>query len=260
MFFSASLCAYFFIDIIPFADDVSMIELICHTFFSLMLFLMDVLFIITSKTPILVFLSAVLTSVCDCMPSSTSLSLSATLPCISGGKNDMYLLMVSAADCVWSVEKTTCHDSASMSTDSAVSLSRISHTKIMSGSSRRDHLSALANDRVSCPISLCEMRHFCGVKINSIGSSTVIMFSVLFSLICSSIAMSEVLLPDPVAPVTRNSHFFALRMCFLMESAISANMRSSIFLASRFIFLMTIPTLPVLRNALTLYGTPDLET
>lgn len=179
MFFSANLSAYFFIEIIPLDDDVSMIEFICQTLFSLMLFLMEVLLTMTSKTPILAFWSAVFTSVCDCTQSNTSLSLSATLHWISGEKNDMYLLMVSAADCVCSVENTTCPDSANISTASAVSLSRISPTKIISGSSRSDPLSALANDRVSCQTSLCEIRHLSGVNINSMGSSMVIMFSVL---------------------------------------------------------------------------------
>jgi len=93
---------------------------------------------------------------------------------------------------------------------------------------------------------------FFGSKMNSIGSSMVIRFSLLVSFKCWSIATSEVDLPDPVGPVTKYNHFFAERIFFLMLSAISEKISSSSFFAIALIFLITTPILPVLKNAFTL--------
>jgi hypothetical protein len=169
-------------------------------------------------------------------------------------------LTVFAAEFVCKVENTKCHVSERLSADSAVSLSRISPTKIIFGSSRIAALSALANDRVSCHISLWETIHFCGSKINSIGSSMVIRFSFLVAFKYSSIATNEVDLPDPVGPVTKYNHFLAERMFFLMLSAISEKTSSSSSLALALIFLITTPILPVLKNEFTLYGTAFFDT
>lgn len=86
-------------------------------------------------------------------------NLSAIFDCISGGKREIYLLMVVDADEVWRVENTRCQVSARFSAASAVSVSRISPTKTMLGSSLIADLKALANDQVSHPNSLCEIRH-----------------------------------------------------------------------------------------------------
>ena len=217
-----------------------------------MLFLMDVVLIITSNNPTLDFPSLVFAKNCDWIPINDSANLSLTLSWISGGKNEIYLLTVLAAELVWSVENTRCPVSAKLNTDSAVSLSRISPTKMMFGSSLIADLKAFANDRVSCQISLWEMIHFFGSKMNSIGSSIVIRFWLLVSLRWSSIATNDVDLPEPVGPVTRYNHFFADKIFFLMLSAISEKMSSSSFLAIALIFLITTPILPVLKKAFTL--------
>lgn len=206
----------------------------------------------TSNIPTLDLSSFVFTRNCDWIPINDSASLSLTLSWISGGKNEMYLFTVFAAELVWSVENTKCPVSARLNTDSAVSLSRISPTKMIFGSSRMADLNAFENDQVSCHISLCETIQFFGSKINSIGSSMVMMFSFLVSLRYWSIATREVDLPDPVGPVTRYNHFLAERIFFFILSAISEKISSSSFLAMALIFLMTTPILPVLKNAFTL--------
>ena len=146
-------------------------------------------------------------------------SLLAILSWILEGKNDRNLLMVSDAELVWSVEKTKCPLSAILSTVSAVSVSRISPMKTISGSCLKSDLSAFLKDRESCPTCLCEMIHLFGLKRNSIGSSIVIKLSVLVLLICSNIETIEVDFQLPVGPVTRKSPFLWLRMLFLIVSA-----------------------------------------
>jgi hypothetical protein len=84
---------------------------------------------------------------------------SQTLSCSSGGKREMNLLIVAGQFWVWRVEKTRCHVSDSSRAASAVSASRISHTRIISGSSRIAHLIAALNDLLSCQIFLCEIVH-----------------------------------------------------------------------------------------------------
>lgn len=66
----------------------------------------------------------------------------------------MNLFTVVDAEEVCNVEKTICPVSAILSAASAVSLSRISQTKIIFGSSLIADLRALAKDRVSLPTSL----------------------------------------------------------------------------------------------------------
>ena len=122
----------------------------------------------------------------------------------------------------------------------------------MFGSSLIADLNAFGNDRVSWPISLWEIIHFLGSKINSIGSSMVMRFSFLVSFRCSSIATNDVDLPEPVGQVTKYNHFFAPKIFFLILSAISEKISSSSFFAIALIFLITTPILPVLKNAFTL--------
>ena len=123
------------------------------------------------------------------------------------GKKERNLLSVSDAELVCKVENTRCPLSAILSTVSAVSVSRISQMKTMSGSCLSRDLSAFLKDRESCPICLWAMIHLFGLKINSIGSSMVMRLSDLVLLICSSIETIEVDFPLPVGPVTRKSPF-----------------------------------------------------
>jgi hypothetical protein len=66
----------------------------------------------------------------------------------------MYLLTVEDADDVCNVENTKCPVSARLSAASAVSGSRISHTKIILGSSLIADLRAFPKDQVSFHNSL----------------------------------------------------------------------------------------------------------
>jgi hypothetical protein len=81
-----------------------------------------------------------------------------------------------------------------------VSRSRISPIRITSGAWRSVFLSAASQLSVSMPTSRCVTTQFlCGCT-NSIGSSTVTMWPCEFSLRQSTMAASEVDLPEPVAP------------------------------------------------------------
>ncbi len=115
----------------------------------------------------------------------------------------MIRLIVSVASSVWSVDMTRWPVSAAVSAVSIVSRSRISPTRITSGSWRRALFSACPKLMVSTPTSrwftidrLSRMR-------NSIGSSMVMMWQVSVALTWSTIAASVVDLPEPVVPVTR---------------------------------------------------------
>ena len=81
--------------------------------------------------------------------------------------------IVCGASWVWSVAKTRWPVSAAVSAVWIVSRSRISPTRITSGSWRSAAFSALAKDWASEPISRWLTMHFlCGCR-NSIGSSIV---------------------------------------------------------------------------------------
>ncbi len=83
-----------------------------------------------------------------------------------------------------------------------VSRSRISPTRMMSGSCRRACLSAASKDSVSSPTSRWLTTHIrCGCT-NSMGSSIVMMWPLRVRFALSMIAASVVDLPDPVGPVT----------------------------------------------------------
>ena len=86
-----------------------------------------------------------------------------------------------------------------------VSKSRISPTRMTSGSSRSAALSADANDSVCTRTSRWLTRHFLWRCTNSIGSSTVRIWAWRSQLIRSTIAASVVDFPDPVGPVTSTS-------------------------------------------------------
>ena len=110
--------------------------------------------------------------------------------------------MVFAAEEVCSVPNTRWPVSAPDSARRMVSRSRISPTRITSGSSRSALRSALENDSVCGPTSRWLIRHFFDSCTNSIGSSMVRMWPCSFSLMWLTIAASVVDLPEPVGPVT----------------------------------------------------------
>lgn len=134
IFFSRSFFAYLLRLIMPMRDEVSIILSSCAISFFLMLFLMDVVLSITSNNHTLDDPSLLFTRNCDCTQINASATLSATLDCTSGGKNHINLLIVCDAELVCNVLTTKCPVSAKLNTASAVSLSRISPTKMISGS------------------------------------------------------------------------------------------------------------------------------
>src|SRR4051794_38632373 len=120
-----------------------------------------------------------------------------------GGKKSMMRLTVSGASIVWSVESTRCPVSAADSAVATVSSSRISPTRITSGSWRSTRRSARLNELVSCPTSRWLMIERLSRWRNSIGSSIVTMCFEWKRLIWSIIAASVDDLPEPVVPVRR---------------------------------------------------------
>ena len=206
----------------------------------------------SSKTPILESAFAIFTSIWDCTQRRIFASLIATFSCIFAGKNERNLVKVSPAELVCKVLKTKCQLSATLSTVSAVSVSRISQTNTISGSCLMSPLRAFLKDRLSCPISLWEMMHLFCLNTNSIGSSIVIIFSFLIELIYSSIETIEVDFPLPVGQVTRKSHFFAVKILDFSVSAWLENIISSSLLTVLLIFLITIQIFPVSKKAFTL--------
>jgi len=82
-------------------------------------------------------------------------------------------------------------------------MSRISPTRITSGSCRSTRRNASANPRVSTPTSRWLIIAFLSVWITSMGSSMVMMLQLRVRLIRSISADSVVVLPAPVGPVTR---------------------------------------------------------
>ncbi len=117
----------------------------------------------------------------------------------------MMRVIVSAASSVCSVESTRWPVSAATSAVSIVSTSRISPTRMMSGSCRSALRRPLAYDGVSKPISRWLITPFWSVCRNSIGSSIVRMCTARSRLMRSTSAASVVLLPLPVAPVKTTS-------------------------------------------------------
>ena len=115
----------------------------------------------------------------------------------------MMRLTVSGASTVCSVESTRWPVSAAHSAVWTVSSSRISPTRITSGSWRSTRRSARLKDAVSCPTSrwlMMQLRSRCR---NSIGSSIVTMCFCIVRFMWSIIAASVVDLPEPVVPVSR---------------------------------------------------------
>ena len=87
------------------------------------------------------------------MPLSDPARLTRTWVCWWGGKKSTIRLTVSVALMVWSVEKTRWPVSAAVSAADTVSMSRISPTRITSGSCRRTTRMAEEKESVSKPTS-----------------------------------------------------------------------------------------------------------
>ena len=115
----------------------------------------------------------------------------------------MMRLIVRSRRCVWSVEITRWPVSAAFIAVSIVSASRISPTRITSGSCR-SAARALLKLGVG-PISRWVILEHLSRWRNSIGSSMVMMCVRERALMWSTIAASVVDLPEPVTPVTRTS-------------------------------------------------------
>ena len=125
----------------------------------------------------------------------------------------MIRLTVSVAFSVWRVEKTRWPVSAACSATDIVSGSRISPTRMTSGSSRSAARSATAKLVESWPISRWLTTQLISSCMNSIGSSIVMMWSFRLRLMKSTIAASVVDLPEPVMPVQRTSPRRCIESC-----------------------------------------------
>ena len=110
--------------------------------------------------------------------------------------------IVCGASCVCSVANTRWPVSAAVIAVEIVSRSRISPTRITSGSWRRTCLSAWPKPCVSAPTSRWFTMQLLCLCRNSIGSSTVMMWPCRSVLTTSTIEASVVDLPEPVGPVT----------------------------------------------------------
>ena len=108
-------------------------------------------------------------------PSSTKASWARTCDCWFDGNTSMIRLIDSAAELVCSVASARWPVSAMVSAAAMVSRSRISPTRITSGSSRSAYLSAVEKLLVSVPISRWLTMQLWWRWMNSIGSSTVMM-------------------------------------------------------------------------------------
>lgn len=108
---------------------------------------------------------------------------------------------VFGAEFVCSVPKTRCPVSAAVIPSPIVSLSRISPTRITSGSSRSAARSAAENDFVCVKISRWFTRHILFGYVNSIGSPIVRMWSFRVSLMRSMMAVRVVNFPGPVTRI-----------------------------------------------------------
>ncbi len=136
------------------------------------------------------------------IPLSVPASIARTCCCWCGGKKSMMRLIVSGASTVCSVENTRWPVSAAERAVCTVSVSRISPTRITSGSWRSTRRSAWPKLFVSRPTSRWLSTERLSECTNSIGSSIVMMCFAISELMWSIIAASVVDLPEPVVPVT----------------------------------------------------------
>ena len=149
--------------------------------------------------------SARRTSCCDTTPTSEVESIVRMRACSPAGNALTTRSTVAIAPFVCRVPNTSTPVSAAVSASEIVSRSRISPTRIASGSSRSAECNADANDFAWVPISRCEIRHCLRAYTNSIGSSIVMMWPLRVALISSISAARVVDLPEPVGPVVRMS-------------------------------------------------------
>jgi len=148
--------------------------------------------------------------VCETTARKLSARLVRTWAWESSGKTSMMRSMVLCALWVCRVLKTRCPVSAASRASRMVSRSRISPTRMMSGSSRRAPRRAALKLPVSRPTSRWLMRQPWGWCTNSMGSSMVRMWSRRFLLAWSMMAARVVLLPLPVGPVTSTRPLFSI--------------------------------------------------
>ena len=177
-------------------------EYICATFASRIRFRMAGVPIMISCAATRPVPSLVLQSVCEITARSDSDSIARIISFSAAGNTSMMRSTVLAAEDVCSVPNTRWPVSAAVIARRMVSRSRISPTRMMSGSSRSALRSAFENDSVCGPTSRWLIRHFLASCTNSIGSSTVRMWPYSFSFTSFTIAASVVDLPEPVGPVT----------------------------------------------------------
>src|SRR5215203_135890 len=123
--------------------------------------------------------------------------------CWAGGKTSTMRWTACCASLVWRVESTRCPVSAAVRAVATVSKSRISPTRITSGSCRSEARSASWKERASRPTSTCSMTERIERCSYSIGSSMVTMWLVRVRLISPIRAASVEDLPEPVGPQTR---------------------------------------------------------
>ena len=121
-------------------------------------------------------------SACEMTARSDSESMARTISFSWAGNTSMMRSMVLAAELVCSVPKTRWPVSAAVSASRMVSRSRISPTRITSGSSRNAERRASLKPRVSLWTSRWLIRQRLLSWTNSIGSSMVRMWSGLLSL------------------------------------------------------------------------------
>ena len=120
--------------------------------------------------------------------------------CMSRGKRSRSRPIVEGAVAAWIVPKTRCPVSAACMAALNVSRSRISPTRMTSGSCRTACFSATSQSITSMPTSRWLMIDLSSLNVYSIGSSMVTMCSRSRSLMYWSIEAIVVLLPDPVTP------------------------------------------------------------
>ena len=120
-----------------------------------------------------------------------------------GGKALIMRSTDAAAPFVCNVAMTRIPISAAVSARWMVSWSRISPTRITSGSSRNADIRAREKEGVCVPTSRWLKRHCFALYMYSTGSSIVMTWPRRSELIKSIMAASVVDLPEPVGPVTR---------------------------------------------------------
>src|SRR4051794_27120629 len=181
------------------------------------------------------------------MPRSDPASASRTCFCSCGGKKSMMRAIVSCAFVVCSVDMTKWPVSDADRAAFTVSTSRISPTRITSGSWRIAARSATAKSSVSSRTSrwlIIDSESRCRT---SIGSSMVTMWHSRWVLMWSTMPASVVVLPEPVGPVT-STRPRGSRASWLMTAG---TLSSSSGIAPTETRRNTRPTEPRERNALT---------